>query len=173
MAEERAPVDLYIAAYSDENAAEADWVAIKELARGGIITVDALVLVRRDAEGKIHVKDNAHEVGVGATIGAVGGAVIGLIFPPSLLASAVVGGAIGAGAGGLLDRHMKKQIKADVEDTLPPGSSGIVALFEERWVSTVDKALAKADKVSKHEVDAESAEDVKTQAAESEGAAKT
>ncbi|MGN6379973.1 MAG: DUF1269 domain-containing protein [Gaiellales bacterium] len=165
MAEERAPVDLYIAAYSDEHAAEADWVAIKELARGGIITVDALVLVSRDDDGKIHVKDNAHEVGVGATLGAVGGAVIGLIFPPSLLASAVVGGAIGAGAGGLLDHRMKKHIKADVEDTLPPGSSGIVALFEERWVTAIDKALAKADKVSRHEVDAASAEDVKAKAA--------
>jgi uncharacterized membrane protein len=173
MAEDHAPVDLYIAAYSDENAAEADWVAIKELARGGIITVDALVLVRREDDGKIHVKDNAHEVAVGTTLGAVGGAVIGLIFPPSLLASAVVGGAIGAGAGGLLDHHMKKQIKADVEDTLPPGSSGIVALFEERWVASIDKALAKADKVSKHEVDPESAEDVKAKAADSEGAAKT
>jgi hypothetical protein len=65
---------------------------------------------------------------------------------------------------------MKKQIKADVEDTLPPGSSGIVALFEERWVTAIDKALAKADKVSKHEVDPQSAEDVKAEVSESEGA---
>jgi uncharacterized membrane protein len=168
MAGKDTPVDLYIAAYSDENAAQADWVAIKELARGGMITVDALVLVRRDADGKIHVKDNAHEVAVGTTLGAVGGAVIGLIFPPSLLASAVVGGVIGAGAGGLVDRHLKKEIKADVEDTLPPGSSGIVALFEERWVSVMESAMAKADKVAKHEVDPESAEDVKTRVSEGE-----
>ena len=37
---------------------------------------------------------------------------------------------------------------------LPPGSSGIVALFEERWVDEVEKALTKADTVTKHEVDA-------------------
>jgi uncharacterized membrane protein len=156
-----APVDLYIAAYSDPDAAQADWDDIKQLARDKVITVDGLVLVRRADDGKIEVKDDASDVGVGAVVGAVGGAIIGLIFPPALLASAVVGAGIGAGAGALIDHHAMSEIKADVEDVLPPGSSGIVALFEERWVTDVEKALAKADKISKHEVDSASAEDVK------------
>jgi uncharacterized membrane protein len=155
------PVDLYIAAYSDPDAAQADWDALKSLVHGGLITVDGMILVSRDADGKIHVKDDAHEVGVGTTLGAVGGAVIGLIFPPAILASAVVGAGVGAGAGKLLDHQHKNEIKADVEDTLPPGSSGIVALFEERWVAEIEKAMAKSDKVSKHEVDKASAEDLK------------
>ena len=137
------PVDLYIAAYSDPNAAQADWDDIKELAKEKVITVDALVLVSRDDDGKIHVKDNAHDVGVGTALGAVGGLLIGLIFPPAFLASGVVGAGIGAGIGGLVSHHEKKEIKAEVEDTLPPGSSGIVALFEERWLADVEKALAK------------------------------
>ena len=100
-----------------------------------------------------------------AAIGAVGGAVIGLIFPPAFIASAVVGGGIGAGAGAIVDRRQKKEIKEDVEDVLPPGGSGIVALFEERWVDDVEQALTQADKVTKHEVDGDSAEDVKATAA--------
>ena len=159
------PVDLYIATYSDADAAQADWDGIKQLARDDVIAVDALVLVSRDADGKIQVKDDANDVGRGAAIGAVGGAVIGLIFPPALIASAVVGGGIGAGAGAIVDRRQKKEIKADVEDVLPPGGSGIVALFEERWVDDVERALTQADKVTKHEVDAGSAEDVKATAA--------
>ena len=51
-----------------------------------------------------------------------------------------------------------------MEEVLPPGSSGIVALFEEQWVENVEKALAKADSVDKHEVDADSAQDVKAAA---------
>jgi hypothetical protein len=39
-----------------------------------------------------------------------------------------------------------------VENTLPPGSSGIVAIFEERWVTEVEKALAKAEKAEHHHV---------------------
>lgn len=162
------PVDLYIATYSDPDAAQQDWDDIKQLARDDVITVDGLVLVSRNADGKIEVKDSAHDVGKGAALGAVGGAIIGLIFPPAFLASAAVGAGIGAGAGAILDHHQKNEIKADVEEVLPPGSSGIVALFEERWVEDVEKALTKADKVSKHEVDSESAEDVKATATSGE-----
>jgi uncharacterized membrane protein len=158
------PVDLYIAAYSDPSAAQADWDDIKQLARDKVITVDGLILVTRDADGKIDVKDNAGDVGKGAAIGAVGGAIVGLIFPPAILATAAVGAGIGAGTGAILDHDRKSEIKADVEEVLPPNSSGIVALFEERWIADVDKALAKADKVTKHEVDSESAEEVKATA---------
>ena len=83
-------------------------------------------------------------------MGAVGGAIVGLIFPPALLASAVVGAGIGAGAGVVVDQVTKHQIRADVENTLPPGSSGIVAIFEERWVTEVEKALTRADKAEHH-----------------------
>ena len=162
------PVDLYIAAYSDPDAAQEDWDDIKELVRADVITVDGLVLVSRDADGKIKVKDNAHDVGKGAVLGAVGGAIVGLIFPPALVASAAVGAGIGAGAGAILDHEQKKEIKADVEDVLPPGSSGIVVLFEERWVEDVEKALAKADKTTAHEVDSDSAEEVKATATRGE-----
>jgi uncharacterized membrane protein len=151
------PVDLYIAAYDDAAAAQSDWDALKDLVKDQVITVDGLVLVSRAQDGTIDVKDDARDLGVGAVIGAVGGAIIGLIFPPSLLASALVGAGLGAGTSALLDHHHKKQIKADVEEVLPPGSSGIVALFEERWVADVEKALATADKVTKHEVDRSSA----------------
>ena len=122
------PVDLYIAAYSDAGAAQADWDAIKQLAKDKAIMVDGLVLVSRDADGKIDVKDDFHVVGGAATLGAAGGLLVGLIFPPAFLASGVVGAGIGAGVGGLVSHKEKKEIKAEVADDLPPNSSGIVAL---------------------------------------------
>ncbi len=120
MSDNTAPVDLYIAAYSDENAAKGDWDDIKQLARDGVITVDALVLLRTDGDGKIHVKDNFHITAAGATLGVIGGAIVGLIFPPSLIASAVVGGVIGGGGGALVDHEFKREIKQEVGDALPP-----------------------------------------------------
>jgi uncharacterized membrane protein len=154
MTDHDVPLDLYIAAYSDESAAQQDWDGLKQLAKDKVITIDGLVLVSRDLDGKIHVKDNAHEAGLGAAIGAVGGAIVGLIFPPSILAAAVVGGGIGAGAGAITDLIQKRNVKADLEEVLVPGSSGIVALFEERWAADVEKALAKADKAERHELSA-------------------
>jgi uncharacterized membrane protein len=158
------PVDLYIAAYDDPNAAQGDFDSLKQLVRDGVIFVDAAVLVSRDDEGKIAVKENAHEVAKGGMLGAVGGLVLGLIFPPGIIAATVVGGAAGAGAGGLMSHHREHEIKKDAEQVLPPGSSGIVAVFDEVWVKQVEKALAKAEKIDKEKVDRDSVEQVKEQA---------
>ena len=89
------PLELYIAAYPDSSSAEEVWNALKQSAHDKSIAVEALALVNRDDDGKVHVKDTTRETGVGAAIGAVGGAVVGLIFPPALIASAVVGAGIG------------------------------------------------------------------------------
>ena len=77
-----APVDLYIAAYTDPDAARNDWDALKQLAADDVIKVDGLILVSRRSDGKIHVDDDFHTARKGALWGAVGGAVIGLIFRP-------------------------------------------------------------------------------------------
>jgi uncharacterized membrane protein len=159
-----APVDLYIAAYGDPDAARGDWNTIKQLANDDAIRVDGLILVSRGSDGKIKVDDDFHETRKGAAWGAVGGAVVGLIFPPALLASAAVGAGIGAGAGALVSHGQKEEIKADVDDTLPTNSSGIVAIFEEQWEADIDKALSSASNVTKEKVDPDSADQVKAAA---------
>ena len=155
------PKILYIAAYDDPDGAQGDFDALKDLVKHGVIFTDVAVLVRRDDEGKIEVKENAHEVAGGSMVGAAAGLIIGLIFPPGVIAATVVGGGLGAGAGGLLSHHREHEIKKDIEDVLPPGSSGIVTVFDVTWKPKVDDALKKASKVDEEEVDAESVEKVK------------
>ena len=161
-----APVDLYIAAYADPDAARNDWDALKRLAADDVIKVDGLILVSRRSDGKIHVEDDFHTARKGAMWGAVGGAVIGLIFPPTLLAGALVGAGVGGGVGALVSHGNKEEIKAEVEDTLPLNSSGIVALFEEQWASDIERALPSASNITKEKVDQDSAAKVKTAVAE-------
>ena len=145
--EDEAPQDLYVAAYSDPAAAEAVWNSLKQLTADDVIEVEALALVERASDGKIHVKDTSNETGTGAKIGAVGGALVGLIFPPSLLATAALGAGLGAGTGAVVDRVRKRRIKADVEWALAPDSSGVVVVFDEQWVAEVEKVLTGADKL--------------------------
>jgi uncharacterized membrane protein len=164
MATTDAPVDLYIATYPDPDAARGDWDMMKQLAKDDTIKVDGMILVSRGADGKIQVDDDSHETRKGAKWGLVGGAVVGLIFPPSLIASAAVGAGIGAGAGALRSHGQKDEIREDVEETLPLNSSGIVAIFEEQWEGDIDKALANASNVTKEKVDKDSAEQVKASA---------
>jgi len=166
-------MDLYIAASADPAAARGDWDAIKQLAKDDTIKVDGLILVSRRGDGKIHVDDDFHETRKGAVWGAVGGAVLGLIFPPTLLAGAAVGAGIGAGTGALLSHADKSEIKLQVEDTLPPNSSGIVAIFEEQWQADIDNALTNASKVTKEMVDGTSANQVRDAATAKVPAEKT
>ena len=166
-----APVDLYIAAYDDPDAAKDDWDAIKDLASEGTIKVDGLVLVSRGADGKIKVEDNLHTTGKGAAWGAVGGLVLGAIFPPSLLVGAVVGAGVGAGTGALISHGDKEEIKADVEDVMPLNTSGIVVVFEEQWADDIEQSLSKATKVTTKQLDSDSVDQVKAAAEKTQPAA--
>ena len=159
------PKVLYIAAYNDPDSAQGDFDALKELVREGAIFIDVAVLVSRDDEGKIKVDENAHEVAGGTMVGAAGGFVIGLLFPPALIAATVFGGAAGAGVGGLVSHHRGNEIKKDVEQVLPVGSSGIVTVFDVTLKPRIDEALSKATKVDEEEVDPASVERVKDAAA--------
>jgi uncharacterized membrane protein len=159
-----AAVDLYIAAYADPDLARRDWDALKQLADDDLIKLEALVLVRRGADGKIDVDDNFHTTAKAAGWGAVGGVVLAVIFPPALLAGAVVGAGVGAGAGALLTHGARQEIRNEVEYSLPLNSSGIVAIFEETWSTEVDGAIANADSVKKEKVDKGSVEEAKAAA---------
>jgi uncharacterized membrane protein len=156
-----APLDLYIAGYSDPAAAKEDFDALKKAQREGIVMIDGAILVSRDADGTMHVTESGdHDVFKGATIGVAGGLVVGLFAPP-LLGAMVVGGLIGGLAGKLAKHHDEKGIAKDVEDVVPPGTSGVVAVFEEIWVDEVERQLAKADKKAVKEADKQTAKELK------------
>ena len=67
-------VDLFIAEYDDPSIADRNWDQIKQLAKDDVIDVEGLLLLSRDASGKIKVKDDAHDVKKGVGVGAVAGA---------------------------------------------------------------------------------------------------
>jgi uncharacterized membrane protein len=155
------PLDLYIAGYNDPTAAKIDFDALKKAQREGIVMIDGMVLISRDADGTMHVKESGdHDVFKGATIGVTAGLVVGLFAPP-LLGAMVVGGLIGGLIGKLTKHHQEKGIAKDVEDVVPPGTSGVVAVFEEVWVAEVERQLAKANKKAVKEVDKETAKELK------------
>lgn len=48
-----------------------------------------------------------------------------------------------------------------MEDVVPPGTSGVVAVFEEVWVDEVERQLAKADKKAVTQADKKTADELK------------
>jgi uncharacterized membrane protein len=161
MADSDAPLDVYLAYYADADTAQLDYDDLKSLADDDTIKIEAILLASRDADGKIHVKDNDHSGRKGAGWGAAIGLVAGAIFPPSLLAGAVVGGLAGGGIGSLVSAANRSDIKADLEDEMPPDSSAVIAVFDEIWVDQVEKALSRAANVDKQQLDDDSKKAVK------------
>ena len=77
--------------------------------------------------------------------GLVGGAALGLVFPPSIIGSAVALGAGGAALGKAHQLHDKIELEKDLSDAVAPGHSGIVALVSDPGAVEIREALAKAN----------------------------
>ena len=65
----------------------------------------------------------------------------------------------------MVSHHRGNEIKKDVEQVLPAGSSGIITIVDITLKPKVEEALSKASKVDEEEVDAKSVEQAKEAAA--------
>jgi uncharacterized membrane protein len=126
---------------------------------------------RKEADGKVRVTKTEKPTQHGAWTGAGVGAVVGLIFPPALIGSAIVG----AGAGGLVGHLSKGISRGDLKDLgeeLDAGTAAVIVLGESKIEEQLEKALKRANKLIEKQVDAD-AEELKRQidAAAKEGVA--
>jgi len=151
------PVFLYAALYDDIADAEADYDAVFDLhAAGAIGTFDSAV-IRKDDDGKVRVTKTEKPTQHGAWTGAGVGALVGIIFPPAILGSAIVG----AGAGGLVG-HLRKGISRgdlkELGDELERGTAAVIVLGESKLEEALEKALKRATKVIEKQIDADADE---------------
>jgi uncharacterized membrane protein len=98
----------------------------------------------------------------------LGGVVLGVLFPPSIIGSAVVLGAGGAAVGKAREIHHKNELEEELAGAIEPGHSGIIALVSDPGVIEIRKALDKANAIVEKAVDNVVADDIKAAAKESE-----
>jgi uncharacterized membrane protein len=160
---------LFVADFADTDTAWKAYEELKSMEDGRHVAIDGVVVVKREGEGGLEVqKATDHSTKRGLTWGLVGGAVLGVIFPPSILGSAAVIGAGGAAVGKARELHHRKEIADQLEDAIAPGHSGIVALVSDPGAVQIRKALAAADAIVESTVDNVVAKDVKAAAKEAE-----
>jgi uncharacterized membrane protein len=136
---------LYVAAYSDAVSAKQDFEALKG-AEGRDLDVVAAVVMSRDADGTVDVLEKGDAaVAGGAVLGGGVGLVVGLFAPP-LLAATAIGAGIGAVLGHLTKKHEEKQLGVELDEYLPPNSSAVVVVIDDKYLDRVEEALGKADK---------------------------
>ena len=160
---------LIIADFADTDSAKQAYEALREVEDGRTVEVEGAIVVSRSAEGELEVqKVTDRSTGRGATWGAIGGVALGIIFPPSILGSAVVAGLAGAAIGKGRSVSHKHQLAQDLQDAIDPGHSGLVALVSDPGAVKIAKALEKADHVVRKAVDEVAVADIKAAAKEAE-----
>ena len=115
---------------------------LKEAKKEKLIGIQDAAILRRDAGGKLHIKETEDmRGGRGAIIGGVVGAVAGLLAGPLVLATAA-GALIGGLAAKLRDSGFPDERLKMLGKALTPGTSAIIAVIEHKWVAEYEKALA-------------------------------
>ena len=152
------PLFLYAGEYESVDDAKADLEALKELHREHVVgTYDAAVLTKNE-EGKVEIVDKIEKpTQHGGWAGLAVGAAIGLIFPPSVLVS----GLVGAGAGALighLEGGMSRSDLNEIGDMLEESEAALIVVGEMTIERAVDEAIEHAKKDMKKEVRADAKE---------------
>jgi uncharacterized membrane protein len=160
--------DVLIAAYLFEDLAARDFEAVLKLAEDETITLEDVVVVQKDADGEVEVVETGDHLGrKGAKVGGGAGLVVGLFAPP-LLAATVVGAAAGAVAGKFAKHRLESGIGEKLDAALPPGSGGVIVIYDSDGADAVDEALANAVRKSVAQIDGSSAKDLKAGLAEAQ-----
>jgi uncharacterized membrane protein len=148
-------VFVFIATYGSVDDAHLDYQAVKDLHRLGVIgTYDAAV-VEKDLDGKVHVHKREKPTQHGAWTGIAVGAVVGILFPPSIIGSAIVGGVAG-GVIGHLWRGMSRGDMKDLGEALDEGQAALVVIGQSKLTQKLEKAVAHAQKQVEKELNVDS-----------------
>jgi uncharacterized membrane protein len=151
------PVFIYAATYGDSADAFADYESLLDLHAARLVGTYDVAVITKDADGKVHVKKHEKPTQRGAWGGIAVGAVVGILFPPSLIGAAAVGGVVG-GVGGHLRKGMSRGDAKELGDLLEGGEAALIVIGESRLEEQLDKALTRAEKSLEKEIDADSKE---------------
>lgn len=133
---------ILAAAYPDEERAKTILTMLQDMNSAETVQLADAAMIEKKADGKLHVTETAELTGrKGMRRGALILGTIGLIFPPSFIASVIVGGGIGALVGKVKDTGIKNQQMHDMAEKIEPGSFAVIALCEPEWTAKVEEAM--------------------------------
>ncbi len=148
------PIFIYAANYESLEDATADYDVLLDLHAAELVGSYDVAIISKDDDGKVHVHKREKPTQHGAWAGIGVGALVGILFPPSLIASAIVGGGAGAVIGHLA-RGMSRKDMHELGDLLEEGQAALVIVGESRVDEQVRKALKRARKSIEEEIDAD------------------
>lgn len=151
------PVFLYAAVYDDVDDALADYEAVFDLHAAGLVGTFDSAVIERDPDGKVRVHKTEKPTQHGAWTGIAVGALAGILFPPSIIGTALVGGVAGGVAGHLWKGMSRSDLK-DLGEALDEGQGALIVIGESKVDEQIEKATERAKKIIKKQIDADADE---------------
>jgi uncharacterized membrane protein len=137
---------IYIGTYPTREAAESDYEQVWGLhASGAVGTYDAAI-VTKDTDGTVHVHKVEMATRHAGWSGAVAGAMVGVLFPPVIIGTAIVGGAVGALSGHLW-RGMSRSDVKELGEVVDGGEVALVVVGENNLEQTLDPQVFAAERL--------------------------
>ena len=147
---------IMMATFPNEDGGSGAMEALKDMAKDGTVDIVDAAVLTRDPDGGVKVKqESLPSVKKWTGRGAIIGAVIGLIFPPSLLGGALVGAGVGAGAAALGKEALKSDDLWDTAKYLEPGTSAFVDVVEDELIDQIQKAAQGYSRLAEQTLDAD------------------
>jgi uncharacterized membrane protein len=145
---------VLVARFADPDAAATVYDGLRNGEAGGRYHIDGVLVVHADESGKVTVQQlTDHHTRKGVGWGVVGGVIAGILFPPSILASAVVLGSAGGILGKLGNIREKQRVEKAVAEVITAGTSGILALVSLEDVEAIKASIPEAQEVKTIPVD--------------------
>lgn len=145
---------VVVAAFADEGDAREAYAVLGEAESQGKLGIEGVLVIKTDDAGQVEIQEMTdHSTRTGAKWGAVGGLVVGIIFPPAILASAIGWGVVGGILGKVRNVAHKSAVSDELAGTLGPNESGIVALVKGGDVGALKDYLPTPTKVRTAGVD--------------------
>ncbi len=137
-----APTDVLVAGYGDVATATEDFERLVALVKDEEVEIEGVILVTHEADGSVSVRQTGDHLGrKGLGWGGGVGLAVGLFAPP-LLASAAVGAAAGGVIGKFVQHRVAHELHDKLGENLPPGSAGIIAVFDDEQRLAVEQPLS-------------------------------
>ena len=137
---------LLAAKYPDADHAKTILDMLESMHRATNIDLGDAVMLTKEPDGKIKTHETTDVTSrKGARRGLIAGAVLGAIYPPSLIVTALGGGGIGALWGKAKDSGVKHDDIKELADSLTPGQAALIVLVSDKSAEDTQRALGSYD----------------------------
>lgn len=130
---DESPYELILAVFEDESQASDAFQALKSAEKEKLIDLENVVVIHKEDEGKIHVKETAESISGEAGLGAIIGGALGILAGPvGMVLFATTGAVLGGLSAKLDDVGFDDSRLKRLGEALQPGKSAVLAVIENK-----------------------------------------